>query len=449
MILRQAIHRIINRVKSMKALIQKNQTIQKAIKKILSFSSMFLLFFVHPAQAAYQMNMHYGVTPMSHKIFGLHMFAIWICVSIGVIVYGVMIYSIIHYRKSKGAKAAHFHHNTALEVFWTVIPFVLLVILAIPATQVLSQMEDTKNADLTIKVTGYQWKWQYEYLGQGIQYFSNISTPIQQIYGDQKKGEWYLLEVDKPLVVPIHKKIRFLVTSNDVIHAWWVPDLGIKRDAIPGFIHESWARIDKPGIYRGQCAELCGVNHGFMPIVVRAVSDEEYQQWKTQEANNEAKALIQNNGALVAPEAGISKATTSSENVTQTALPAPTVKSMEVLMAEGEEQYGKYCAVCHKQDGTGMPPVFPALKGSSVATGQPITRHIQLVLTGVPGTAMQAFSNQLSDNELAAIVTYERNAWGNNTGDTIQAADVAAVRQSIEHPPVVIVQHEKINEVKP
>lgn len=424
--------------------------IQKALKKIISFGSMFLLFFVLPAQAALQMNMHYGVTPMSHKIFGLHMFAIWICVGIGVIVYGVMIYSIIHYRKSKGAKAAHFHHNAALEVFWTVIPFVLLIILAIPATQVLSEMEDTKNADLTIKITGYQWKWQYQYLGENIQYFSNLSTPIQQIYDQTKtKNEWYLLEVDKPLVVPIHKKIRFLVTSNDVIHAWWVPDLGIKRDAIPGFIHESWARIDKPGIYRGQCAELCGVNHGFMPIVVRAVSDEEYQQWKTQEAQREANALAQNNGTLVASVSETLDTTTTSENLAPTTASAPTIKSMEVLMTEGKEQYGKYCAVCHKQDGTGMPPVFPALKGSSVATGQPITRHIQLVLTGVPGTAMQAFSNQLSDDELAAIVTYERNAWENNTGDTVQAADVIAVRQSIEHPPVVMVQHEKNNEVKP
>lgn len=424
--------------------------IQKALKKIISFGSMFLLFFVLPAQAALQMNMHYGVTPMSHKIFGLHMFAIWICVGIGVIVYGVMIYSIIHYRKSKGAKAAHFHHNAALEVFWTVIPFVLLIILAIPATQVLSEMEDTKNADLTIKITGYQWKWQYQYLGENIQYFSNLSTPIQQIYDQTKtKNEWYLLEVDKPLVVPIHKKIRFLVTSNDVIHAWWVPDLGIKRDAIPGFIHESWARIDKSGIYRGQCAELCGVNHGFMPIVVRAVSDEEYQQWKTQEAQREANALAQNNGTLVASVSETSDTTTTSENLAPTTASAPTIKSMEVLMTEGKEQYGKYCAVCHKQDGTGMPPVFPALKGSSVATGQPITRHIQLVLTGVPGTAMQAFSNQLSDDELAAIVTYERNAWENNTGDTVQAADVIAVRQSIEHPPVVMVQHEKNNEVKP
>lgn len=414
---------------------------------------MFLLFFVLPAQAAFDMNMPEGVTPMSHKIFGLHMFAVWICVGIGVVVYGVMIYAIIHHRKSKGAKAANFHDNLSLEIFWTIIPFILLIILAIPATHVLSQMEDTKNADLTIKVTGYQWKWQYQYLGENIQFFSNLSTPIQQIYDQtQTKDAWYLLEVDKPLVVPVHKKIRFLVTSNDVIHAWWVPDLGVKRDAIPGFIHESWARIDKPGIYRGQCAELCGVNHGFMPIVVRAVSDEEYQQWKTQEVQREADMMAQNNGTPMATVAETSNTVLkSAAAATTTAVTSePTVKSMEALMAEGKDQYGKYCAVCHKQDGTGMPPVFPALKGSSVAVGKPIARHIQLVLNGVPGTAMQAFANQLSDAELAAIVTYERNAWGNNTGDTVQATDVVAVRQSIHDIPVVMThQHEKINEVKP
>lgn len=367
-----------------------------------------------PAQAAWQMNMLPGTTLISHEVFNLHMFAIWVCVGIAIVVYGVMIYTLIHHRKSKGAKPANFHENMVFEIIWTVIPFVLLIILAIPATQVLGRMEDTNNADITIKVTGYQWKWQYEYLDQGIHFFSNLSTPIEQIYGNAPKDEWYLLEVDKPLVLPIHHKVRFLVTSNDVIHSWWVPELGVKRDAIPGFIHESWANIDKPGIYRGQCAELCGVNHGFMPIVVRAVTDEEFKQWVAEQT-----AVVAAAAADIALESAVENTMT-----------------LDALMTEGKEQYGKYCSVCHQLNGTGMPPLFPALKGSSVAVGKSITRHIQLVLTGVPGTAMQAFADQLTDQELAAIVTYERNAWGNNTGDLVQVSDVLTARQGMNQAPV-------------
>lgn len=389
------------------------------MKLFRNISCVFLTLLALPGYASWDMNMMKGVTPISHQVFDLHMFAIWVCVGIGVVVYSVMVYSIIMHRKSRGVKAANFHGNTALEIIWSIIPLILLVILAIPATRVLEKMEDTKNADLTIKITGYQWKWQYEYLDQGIRFFSNLSTPIDQIYDDKPKNKWYLLEVDNPVVVPIHRKIRFLVTSNDVIHAWWVPDLGVKRDAIPGFIHESWAKIDKPGIYRGQCAELCGVNHGFMPIVVKAVTDEEFKVWVAQQ-----KAGV--NGTLPISE----KTVKASEK--------PEGKTLAVLMKEGKVQYGKYCAVCHKQDGTGMPPVFPALRGSSVAVGKSIDRHISLVLTGVPGTAMQAFADQLTDDELAAIVTYERNAWGNNTGDAVQATDVANVRQNNISAPVTM-----------
>lgn len=384
-----------------------------------------------------EVNMSPGVTPISHQVFDLHMFAIWVCVGIAIVVYGVMIYSLIHHRKSKGAKAAHFHENAILEVVWTVIPFVLLIILAIPATKVLGRMEDTKNADLTIKVTGYQWKWQYEYLEDGISFFSNLSTPIDEIYGDKSKEKWYLLEVDKPLVVPVNQKIRFLVTSNDVIHSWWVPQLGVKRDAIPGFIHESWAKIDKPGIYRGQCAELCGVNHGFMPIVVKAVSQEEFKAWVAQQPK-----LPMNRRSLPVASvgAGVSTSVADGQAVLQPQLP---VKTFEELMTEGKEQYGKYCSVCHQLDGKGMPPLFPALKGSSVAVGHSVARHINLVLTGVPGTAMQAFADQLTDEELAAIVTYERNAWENDTGDVVQPADVAAVRENGVKAPLL---HQKTNQ---
>lgn len=355
-----------------------------------------------PAFAEWGLNMPVGVTPISKEIFDLHMLILWVCVGIGIIVFGVMIYSLIMHRKSRGHKAADFHENASLEVLWAIIPFVILVVMAIPATRVLIAMDDTADADITVKIVGHQWKWQYEYLDQGIGYFSNLSTPYDQIENKQKKNKWYLLEVDRPLVLPIHKKIRFLVTSNDVIHSWWVADLGIKRDAIPGFIHEAWARIDKPGIYRGQCAELCGVNHGYMPIVVKAVTNKEFDAWVAKE-----HAEVQKQKAL----AESNKVWTKDE-----------------LMTLGKQGYDKFCVVCHKADGSGMPPVFPALKGSSVAVGQPISRHIEIILHGVPGSAMQAFSGQLNDLDIAAITTYERNAWGNNTGDVIQPKDVKELR---------------------
>ncbi len=422
----------------------------KPVSKLLVALSVALM--AYPAFAAWDMNMMEGVTPMSHQIFGLHMFAVWVCVGIGLVVYAVMVYSIIYHRKSRGAKAANFHGNTKLEIFWSIIPLIILVVLAIPATQVLGRMEDTKNADITIKITGYQWKWQYEYMDQGISFFSNLSTPIDQIYGNEKKGEFYLLEVDKPLVLPVNRKVRFLVTSSDVIHAWWVPDLGVKRDAIPGFIHEAWANIEKPGIYRGQCAELCGVNHGFMPIVVKAVSDEAFNAWVAeQKAIKSSPQTVASIPATLPAETSIDTQNGQEEILdtelrawvgleskeaevpdANNAVPAvdPSVMTFEQLMSEGKTAYGKYCLVCHRDDGMGMPPVFPALKGSSVAVGKSVARHVKLVLVGVPGTAMQAFADQLTDEEIAAIVTYERNAWGNNTGDLVQVADVVAVRMN-------------------
>lgn len=355
----------------------------------------------------WKLNMHRGVTPMSEDMFDLHMIALVICSIIGIVVFGAMIYALIHHRKSKSHEAASFHDNTRLEIVWTIIPFLILVGLAIPATKVLQRMEDAEESEVTIKITGYQWKWRYEYLNEGINYFSNLSTPFEQIEGTKPKGEWYLLEVDKPLVLPIHKKIRFLVTSNDVIHSWWVPDLGVKRDAIPGFMHESWARIQQAGIYRGQCAELCGINHAYMPIVVRALPEKEYDEWVTKQ-----KKVIDKYAA-------------------DQAKPEPPKKmTFEQLMSKGKAQYNQICSACHKPDGKGLPPMFPALKGSSVSIGHPISRHIEIILHGIPGSAMQAFKDQLSDEEIAAIVTYERNAWGNNTGDAVQPIDVAKVRKA-------------------
>jgi cytochrome c oxidase subunit 2 len=361
------------------------------------------------------MNMPRGVTSLSHDMYDLHMTSLLICAVIGLVVFGIMIYSIIHHRQSKGYQAAHFHENNRLEIIWTIIPFLILIGLAIPATRVLIRQEDNSHSDVTIKVVGYQWKWQYQYLDQGISFFSSLSTPYDQIQNQQPKGQWYLLEVDHPLVVPIHKKIRFLVTSNDVIHSWWVPAIGVKRDAIPGYLHESWARIEKPGIYRGQCAELCGVNHGYMPIVVKAVSHEDFEKWVHQQAKIEDKY----EAIKVMPS-------------------AQKVMTREELMTLGKEKYNLICAACHQPTGLGLPPLYPALKNSSVAVGNPISRHIELVLNGVPGSAMQPYKDQLTDDVLAAIITYERNAWGNNTNDEVQPADVAQTRRGdIQQPTMV------------
>lgn len=363
----------------------------------------------------WQMNMYKGVTPLSNDMYDLHMVAMAICGIIGIVVFGIMFYSIFHHRKSKGYTPATFHVNTRLEIVWTIIPFLILIGLAIPATKVLIRMEDSTESDVTIKVVGHQWKWQYQYLDQGISYFSSLATPYNQIQNKQPKGQWYLLEVDKPLVLPINKKIRFLVTSNDVIHSWWVPELGIKRDAIPGFMYEAWARIEKPGVYRGQCAELCGINHGFMPIVVEAVSDEEFTQWVAQQTKVEDKY-----------------ATTENKPADQ------KVMTRAELMQLGKDKYDLICSACHQADGKGIPPLYPALKNSSISVGKPISRHIALILNGIPGSAMQPYKEQLTDEEVAAITTYERNAWGNNTDDEIQPADVADVRNGEIQSPTMV-----------
>jgi cytochrome c oxidase subunit 2 len=254
------------------------------------------------SSAEFGLNMPEGVTTLSRDVYGLHMLILWICVLIGIVVFGVMFYSIYEHRKSKGAIPAQFHESTTVEVLWTVVPMLILIGMAIPATRTLIAMEDSSKADLSIKVTGYQWKWQYEYLGENLSFFSSLSTPREQIVGAADKGEHYLLEVDNPLVIPVGQKVRFLTTAADVIHSWWVPDLGVKRDAIPGFINESWAFVDEPGTYRGQCTELCGKDHGFMPVVVIAKSAEDYQQWLTEQktAQNATAAPAEGNQIRVA-----------------------------------------------------------------------------------------------------------------------------------------------------
>jgi len=349
--------------------------------------------------ADYGLNLPRGVTSISKEAYDLHMLIMWICVAIGVVVFGAIFISILKHRKSKGAKPATFHESTTVEIIWTIVPFLILIGMAIPATKALVAMEDTSNPDLSIKVTGYQWKWGYDYMDEGVSFISSLSTPKDQILNEQEKGQNYLLEVDNPLVVPVNKKVRLLLTANDVIHSWWVPDLGMKKDAIPGFVNEMWFRVDEEGTYRGQCAELCGKDHGFMPIVVVAKNDEDYQQWVTAQ-----KTAMDADAAAAGRD-----------------------WNMADLMERGEKVYNTSCAACHQANGEGIPGAFPGLKGSAVATG-PIPAHIDIIINGKSGTAMAAFGGQLNDIDIAAVVTYERNAWDNNTGDLVQPSEVKAAR---------------------
>ena len=353
------------------------------------------------ARADWTINMAPGATEVSRSVFDLHMTIFWICVVIGVVVFGAMFWSMLMHRRSQGQQPAQFHEHTWVEILWTIVPFVILVLMAVPATRTLIAIYDNSEPDLDVQVTAYQWKWHYKYLGQDVEFFSNLATPRAQIDNQAAKDEHYLLEVDNPLVVPVGAKVRFLVTAADVIHSWWVPALAVKKDAIPGFVNEAWTRIDQPGLYRGQCTELCGKDHGFMPIVVEAKNPDDYAAWL---AERKAEALK-------------AKELSGKE------------WSFDELMARGEQAYQTSCAACHQPSGEGMPPVFPALKGSAIATG-PKEGHMGIVIDGKPGTAMAAFGKQLSEVDLAAIITFERNAWGNKTGDMVTPQEIAAFKNS-------------------
>ncbi|MGD1982529.1 MAG: cytochrome c oxidase subunit II [Chromatiaceae bacterium] len=357
--------------------------------------------------ADWALNMRPGVTETSQSVYDLHMTIFWVCCAIGVVVFGAMIYSIVKHRKSKGAVAAQFHESTTMEILWTIVPIVILVSMAVPATRTLLAMEDTSNADITIKVTGLQWRWKYDYVdgdAEGISFISSLHPKHNEarLLGADADlsqfGDQYLLDVDNPLVIPTGVKVRFLLTAADVIHAWWVPDLGWKKDAIPGFINEAWTQVDEPGVYRGQCAELCGKDHGFMPIVVVAKAPDDYARW------------IQEQKGVAA----------------QAAAAVDREWSMDELMAKGEQVYNTNCAACHQANGLGLAPTFPAIAGSAIATGD-IEAHLALVLDGKPGTAMAAYRNVLNDADLAAVLTYQRNSWGNAAG-LIQPAAVQAAR---------------------
>ena len=375
----------------------------RKINRLFSLIIATLLFIPNIAFADLKLNLTEGVTSISQQAYDLHMLVLWIVTIVGIAVFAVIIYSLIYHRKSKGAVAAQFHESTTVEVIWTIVPLVVLVLIAIPATKTLLYIEDASNPDITIKVTGWQWKWQYEYLDEGINFFSNLDAKSNEARQrnsgvDVRTVEHYLLDVDNPIVIPVGKKVRFLATANDVIHSWWVPALGMKRDAIPGYINEFWTRVDEPGVYRGQCAELCGKDHGFMPIVVNAVSESEYQSWvKGQKL------------AMAEAEAGSDKVWTKND-----------------LMKRGEQVYNASCAACHQANGAGIPGVFPGMINSKITIG-PAADHIDIVVNGKAGTAMQAFGAQLNDADLAAVITYERNSWG-NAASVVQPADVKAAR---------------------
>ena len=340
-------------------------------------------------------------TAIATEMYDLHIFIMWVCVFIFIGVFGTQLYSIINHRKSKGYKAANFHHSTTVEVIWTVIPFMILIAMGYPATQTVIDMKDTSTPDITIKATGYQWQWGYDYLtgeGEGISFFSKMSTPRDQIRNKAPKGENYMMEVDNNMVVPVGKKIRIITTANDVIHAWSVQQLGVKQDAIPGFIRDAWFKAEAPGIYRGVCSELCGKEHAFMPIVVEVMEHDKYSQWVAAQQQKSTEEVVDANKEF----------------------------TMDELKAKGEKVYAGMCAACHQANGKGIPGTFPGLDGSKITTG-PKADHIKMVVNGKAGTAMAAFKH-LSDVDIAAVVTYERNAWGNTTGEIVQPSEIKEFR---------------------
>ena len=353
--------------------------------------------------AVNQLNLGPGVTRIAADQWWMHNFLLIVSVVIFVAVFAVMFYSLWAHRKSRGAKPADFHESTAVEIAWTIVPFLIIVGLAIPATRMVVEQKDTSQADLTIKATGYQWKWGYEYLkgeGAGISFLSTLSTPREQIENKAPKSETYLMEVDNALVVPVGQKIRMVVTANDVIHAWMMPAFGVKQDAIPGFVRDTWFRAEKEGTYRGNCAELCGKDHAFMPIVVEVKSQDDYRAW----ADAKKKEML-------------AKADDPAKEWT-----------VAELNERGAKVYASNCVACHQATGKGVAGAFPALEGSKLVLGKQ-EDQIAILLNGKPGTAMASFK-QLSDVELAAVATYTRNAWGNKAEDNVvQPKDFTAARK--------------------
>jgi cytochrome c oxidase subunit II len=377
-------------------------------KKANFFLGTILSLVAGTVHADYALNLKAPVTEIATQIYDLHMLIVWVCLAIFVVVFAVMFYSLYKHRKSVGHQAAQFHEHHTLEIIWTIIPALILIVMAVPATKTIFAMKDTSAADMSVKVTGYQWKWEYDYLDKNVKFISNLSTTQDQIDNKAEKSENYLLEVDNPMVVPVGKKVRVILTASDVIHAWWVPEFGVKQDAIPGFIKEVWFKAEKEGTYRGQCAELCGKAHGYMPIVVEVVSEEKYNGWLVAKAEEAA-----------AGAAGADKEW-----------------SKDDLLAKGKTVYEKNCAVCHQASGAGLPPAFPAITGSKVALGAVYgsdgkylpDSHIDRLLNGKG--VMPAWKALLNDVEIASVITYTRQALGNSAtvDPVIQPAQIKAAR---------------------
>jgi cytochrome c oxidase subunit II len=358
------------------------------------------------ADGLLQWNLPRGVTATSQQVYAMHMMVTWVCALVGIAVFAVMLWAVLRYRRSRGAVPAGFTGHAGLEVLWTLVPALILLGMLIPTTKVLLAINRPGNPAVTVRVTGSQWKWHYEYQEMGIGFYSNLKADSQEA---SRKGSGrspasvpnYLRDVDRPLVLPTSQDIRLQIASDDVIHSWWVPDLGFKRDAIPGFINLVDIAIDRPGLYRGQCAELCGVGHAYMPIVVQAVAPAEFKTWIATEQQRQAAERSES---------------------------AARPWTMAEALAQGQETYEAICAACHQKDGQGIPGAFPALKGSKVAKG-PIADHIRFVLHGSPkNPVMRAFGKELDDRKIAGIVTYERNAWGNSTGELATPEQAEAAR---------------------
>jgi cytochrome c oxidase subunit 2 len=410
------------------------------------------------AFATYDVDILPPVTPTSHEMYDLHWGIMYVCVAIFFIVFGTMFWSIFRHRRSKGAKAAQFHENTTIEVIWTIIPFVVLIGMAYPATKTMLEMKDVSGSDMTVRITAYQWRWQYDYPQDGVSFFSNLATPRDQIDNydgpGAAKNDNYLLEVDRPLVVPVGKKVHLQITSSDVIHGWYVPQLGVNQYGIPGYVKDAWFLVEKPGIYRGQCSQICGKEHAYMPIVVDARPAEQYAAWVQEQkakmpkpapqqaaANPAAPAAAQSMGESAAAAGGTAAAAKNA--------PAGGKMSLADLKAVGEKVYNTNCAACHQPNGEGLPGTFPPIaagkpfnapaaltkhlqergffKDGKIDEG-PVKEHLDIVLHGVPGTAMAPWA-QLTDEQIAGVITYERNSWGNHGGE-VQPSEVAAARKA-------------------
>ena len=375
---------------------------------ICSFKTQFTVIFFALSNKAFaewdELNMTQGATAISREVYDLHMLIFWICVVIGVLVFGVMFYSMYAFTKKKNPVAATFHENTKVELAWTIIPFLILIAMAVPASKTLQSIYNDEAGDVNIQVVGHQWYWQYRYLEDDVNFYANLSTDQDEIYNKVPKGENYLQEVDEIVVIPVGKKVRFLITANDVIHSWWVPAFAIKQDAIPGFINTAWTIVDEPGLFRGKCTELCGKNHGFMPIVVKAVEQDEYDLW-----------IKEKQLAAIALAELTEKDWTAAE-----------------LEERGESLYITNCVACHGPNGAGFTGIFPALAGSEIVLNNK-ARQIEILMEGVQGAAMASYAEKLAEVDMAAVITYTRRSWGNaekGDGEIVVPKDIVEYKQN-------------------